>query len=76
MNFSDFDSVVSKEVMPDKLKVLRSGEESQHFSIIVQELLLGRYSSSSKFLLQELEELWVLLWWNWLLRDSEAVLWA
>jgi hypothetical protein len=55
MNFSDLDSVVSKEVVPHELKILAPGEEAQHFSVIIKELFLGRNSSSSEFLLQELQ---------------------
>lgn len=46
MNFSDFDSVVSKEIVPDKLKVFRFDKESQNFSIMVKELFL-RWNSAS-----------------------------
>lgn len=66
MNFSNFDGVVSQEVMPLELEIAALSVESKHLSIVVQELFLGWDSSSSEFLLQEFEELWVLLWWNWL----------
>lgn len=71
MDFSDLNSIVSQEVMPHELKILTKGEESQNFSIIVQELLLRGNSSSSELLLKEFKELLVLLWWNWLLLLNE-----
>jgi len=50
MNFSDFDSVVSKEIVPNELKILRFDKESQNFSIVVKELLLRWNSTTAKFL--------------------------
>jgi len=38
--FTDLDGIISKEVLPDELKVITSGEESQNFSIVIQELFL------------------------------------
>ena len=64
MNFSDLNSVVSKEVVPLKLKVTTESVESQYLSIIVKELFLRLNSTTTKFFLQELKELWVLLWWD------------
>jgi hypothetical protein len=51
MNFSDFDSVISQEVMPNELKIIGFSEESEHLSIVVEELFLRWHSSSSKLLL-------------------------
>lgn len=76
MNFSDLNCVVSKEVMPLELEVSTSGVESQYHSVIVKELFLRLNSSTTKLLLQELEELWVLLWWNGFLIRGPAVLWT
>ena len=47
MNFSDLNGVVSQEVVPDKLKVFARGEESEHLSVIIQELFDLSYSSST-----------------------------
>ena len=75
--FSDLYGIVSQEIVPDELKVWSwSCEESQHLSIVVQELLLGWNSSSTKLLLQELKKFWILLWWNWFLWVHKAVFWA
>jgi hypothetical protein len=76
MTLSNLDGIVSQEIVPHELKVLTEGEESQNLSIVVQELLLGSNSSSSELLFKELEEFFVLLWWNWSLFLNERVLWA
>lgn len=76
MNFSDLDSIISKEVMPLELEVTTSGVESQNHSVIIKELFLRLNSSTAKFLLQELKELWVLLWWDGYLIFGPAVLWT
>ena len=76
MYLSDLNSIISKEVVPLELKVTTLSVESEHLSVIIQELFLGWHTSATKFLLQELQELWVLLWWNWFLRYAEAILWA
>ena len=76
MAFSDLNGIVSQEVVPHELEVLADGEESQHLSVVVQELLLGGNSSSSELLFQEFKQFLVLLWWNWPLLLNERVLWA
>jgi hypothetical protein len=76
MAFSDLNGIVSQEIVPHELKVFTDGEESQNFSIVVQELLLRSNSSSPELLFKELEEFFVLLWWNWSLFLNERVLWA
>jgi len=76
MAFSDLNGIVSQEIVPHELKVFTDGEKSQNFSIVVQELLLRSNSSSSELLFKELEEFFVLLWWNWSLFLNERVLWA
>lgn len=73
MHFSDLDRVIGKEVVPLELQVAAVSVESQNFSIVVQELFLGGNVTTSELLLQELQELWILLWRNWLLGDNEAV---
>ena len=76
MDLSNLNSIISQEVVPLELKIFGLSEESEDFSIVIKELLLGWNSSTTKLLLKELEELWVLLWWNWLLGNSEVILWA
>ena len=76
MNFSNLNGIVSQEIVPLKLEVTGLGEESEDLSVIIEELLLGWNSSSSEFLLKELEHLWILLWWDWLLGVDEGILWA
>lgn len=78
MNLSDLTSVISKEVMPDIWESFFSSlcEESQHLSVVVQELLLGGNSSSTKLLLEELKELLIFLWWDWDLGSDEGIIWA
>lgn len=41
VNFSDFNSVVSKVVVNYVRQVLGVAEEPQHFSVVVEELFLG-----------------------------------
>jgi exosome complex RNA-binding protein Rrp42 (RNase PH superfamily) len=55
MNFSDFDGVVSQEVVPHELEVFAAGEESEDLSIVVQKLLLRGDLSTSEFLFKEFE---------------------
>ena len=57
MYLSNFDGVISQEIMPDKLEIIRPGEETQDFAIVVQKLLLGWNATSSKLLLKVLEKL-------------------
>jgi hypothetical protein len=73
MNFSDLNSVVSKEVVPHKLQILASCEESKNLSIVVQELFLGCNFSSSELFLEEFEQLLVFFWWDWLAGLYERV---
>ena len=40
VTFTDLDGIIGKEVLPDKLEVVTSGEESQDFPVVVQELFL------------------------------------
>ena len=73
MYFSNFDSVVGQEVVPDELETLRLDEEAKHFSVIIEELFLGIDFSSSKLLLEVFEELRILLRCDWLLRLDEGI---
>ena len=66
MDLTDLDGIIGQEVLPDELKIITFSEESQNFSVVVEELFLGWNSSSTEFLLEEFKEFWVLLWWDWL----------
>jgi hypothetical protein len=55
------------------LVLIASCEESEHFPVVVQELLLRLNLATSEFLLEEFKELLVLLDWLWLLRLVEAI---
>ena len=55
MHLSDFNGVISQEVVPDELQIVRPGEEPEHFAIKVQELLLRRNATSTELLLKVLE---------------------
>ena len=61
MHLSDFNSVISQEVVPDELQVITSREESENLAVEVEELLLRGNSTSTKLLLKVLEQLRVLL---------------
>jgi len=74
--FSNLNSIISQEVVPDELKVLASREECEHLAVEIEELLLGGNSAATKLLLKILEELGVLLRGNGLERLGEAVLGA
>ena len=76
MDLSNLDSVVGKEIVPLELKVCALSIESKNFSIIIQELLLGWNSSTTEFLFEEFQKLWILLWWNWFLRAYKSIIWA
>ena len=71
VDLSDLDGIVGQEVMPLELEVSALRVESKNFSIVVKELFLGWNSTTAQFLLEELQELWILLWWNWLLGVHE-----
>lgn len=73
MNFSDLNRVISKEVVPFELKIGTLGIESQYHSVVVKELLLRLNSSTTKLFLQELQELWIFLWWDWDLSRSPGI---
>jgi len=73
VNLSDLNCIICKEIMPDELKIITCDEELEYFSIIIKELFLRWYSSSTKFLFEELQELWIFFWWNWLTWIDEAV---
>jgi len=75
VDLPDLDGVISQEVVPDVLQVLAQHEESQHFSVVVEELLLGGNLATAKLLLQELEHLLVLLAGHWLLGLGKCIVW-
>jgi len=76
VNFSDLDGIIGQEIVPLELEITTLGEESKHFSVMIEELLLGWNSSSAKLLFKEFEELWVLLWWDWNARVGKSICWA
>jgi hypothetical protein len=53
MNFSDFNGVISQEVMENEWKLSGLNKESQNFSIVIKELFFGWSSSSTEFLFEE-----------------------
>lgn len=62
MDFSNFDSVVSQEVLNNKGTPITSAEELEHFSVVVQELLLGGNFATSEFLFEILKHEGVSFW--------------
>ena len=76
MYFSDLHRVIGEEVVPLELQVAAIRVESEHFPVVVKELFLRGNVTATKLLLQELQELWVLLGWNWLLGNDEGIFWA
>lgn len=76
VDLSNLDSIVSQEVVEDEWQLSGLDKESQYFSVVIEELFLRGHSSSSKLLLQELEELLILLWWDGFAGVHEGVLWA
>ena len=75
MHFSNFDSVISQKVVPDELESFTLHEESKHFSVVIEELLLGSNLSSSEFLFEELKKFLVFLDDMWDLRLNERIGW-
>ena len=61
VDLSDFNSVISQVVVNDERKIITLGKEPQYFSVVIQKLLLGNYSSTTKCLLQELFHFSILL---------------
>ena len=76
MDLTDLYCIISKEILPDKLKVITFCEESQNFSVVVKELFLRWYSSSTKFFLEEFKKFWVLLWWDWFAWYNKVIFWC
>ena len=74
MHFSDLDSVISQEVVPDELEVITSREESENLAVKVKELLLRGNSATTKLLLKVLKKLRVLLGRHGLQGLGKAVL--
>jgi hypothetical protein len=51
MDFTDFNSIISKIVVNDKWKFFRVTEESQYFTIVVEELFLAwDFATTKSFL--------------------------
>ena len=75
VNLSDFDSVVSQEVVNDEWKIIESSVESEYSSVIVEELLLRLYSTTTKRLLHVLSQRGITKLLLWDLVISEAVHW-
>jgi hypothetical protein len=48
MNFTNFDSVISEEVVHNERKVFASGKEAQNLAIFVEELLLAINLAATK----------------------------
>ena len=61
VHLTDFDGVIGQEVVDHEGKVFALAEETEHFAIVVQELLLGGDTATSKRLFHELLEV-VVLW--------------
>lgn len=40
MNFSDFNCIISKEVVDDVGEIIETGVESQNSTVVIEELLL------------------------------------
>ena len=75
MDLSDFDSVVSQEVVNDERKIIESSVESEYSSVIVEELLLRLYSTTTKRFLHVLLQRGIAELLLWDLVVCEAVHW-
>jgi len=53
MYLTNFNRVVSKEVVHNERKVLASGEEAQNLAVLVEELLLAGNLTATKLFLHE-----------------------
>lgn len=76
MDFSDFYGIISEVVVDDEREIVTLCEESEHFPVVIQELLLGYDSASSKGLLQEFLHLRIFLSRHLDLRLVEIVCWC
>ena len=48
MNFSNFDCVVSQEVVNDERKVIKASVETEYSTIVVEELFLASNSATAE----------------------------
>ena len=76
VNLTDLNGVISQVVVDDVWEAVVSGEETEYFAVVVQELLLGFNLTTTEGFLEELNHLSILLWWNWNLALGKVVLWA
>ena len=75
VNLSDFDGVVSQEVVNDEREVIESSVEPQDSSVVVEELLLRLYSTTTKRFLHVLSQRGIAELLLWDLVVCEAVHW-
>jgi hypothetical protein len=74
VSLSDFDGIISQVVVDDKRSVFRRTVETEHLSVVIQELLLGSNFASSELLLEVLEHEGVTLGWDGNLRLLKGVM--
>jgi len=74
VSLSDFDGIISQVVVDDKRSVFRRAVETEHLSVVIQELLLGSNFASSELLLEVLEHEGVTLGWDGNLRLLKGVM--
>ena len=70
---ANFKGVIAEVVVHDEGKVFALGEETEHLTVVIQELLLGGHLTASELLLEELQELRVFLLRHRLLALDEVV---
>ena len=73
VHFSDFNGVISKEIVNDEGKFVEAGEEAEDLSVVVEELLLALDSATAKRFLHVLLEAGISEFLFWDLFISKAV---
>ena len=73
MNFTDLESIVSQIVVDNEGKVIALGEEAEHLTVVIQELLLRFNFAAAEALLHVVSHFRILLWLIRSLRDDEVV---
>lgn len=73
VHFSNLNGVVSKIVVDDEWQVFASGEETEHLTVVIQELLLSGNLATTEGLLEEFHHFSITVGGNFLLRLHEGI---
>jgi hypothetical protein len=48
VHLSDFNGIISKEIMDNKGKLVKTGKEAENFAVVIKELLLALHSATTE----------------------------